>query len=98
LPRGYWIRFVFDAVRLFHSLTSEPQAIAHGVTNAVTSEQVITFPSMCRHAREIKFRADDLAANYPGDQIIDDDGNGFVGDLALSQLPPDEQLRLPDAP
>jgi plasmid segregation protein ParM len=68
--------------------------IGYGVTKAVTNEQVITFPSVCGHAREIKFRADDLAAKYPGDQITDDDGSWFVGDLALGQLPPGELLRL----
>ncbi|MCC6976518.1 MAG: ParM/StbA family protein [Anaerolineae bacterium] len=68
--------------------------IGYGVTKAVTSEQVITFPSVCGHAREIKFRAADLTAKYPGDQIKDDDGRWFVGDLALGQLPPGELLRL----
>ncbi len=68
--------------------------IGYGVTKVVTNEQVITFPSVCGHAREIKFRAEDLAAKYPGDQITDDEGCWFVGDLALGQLPPGELLRL----
>ena len=62
--------------------------IGYGVTKVVTAEQVITFPSICGHAREIKFRADELSARYPGDQIVDEDGRWFVGDLALNQLPP----------
>lgn len=43
-------------------------------------------PSVCGHAQEIKYRADEVAAKYPGDQITDDYGHWFVGDLALSQL------------
>jgi plasmid segregation protein ParM len=68
--------------------------IGYGVTKVVTDDQVITFPSVCGHAREIKFRAEELAAKYPGDQITDDDGSWFVGDLALGQLLPGELLRL----
>src|SRR5579864_3902778 len=68
--------------------------VGYGVVKAVTAENVVTFPSVCGHAREIKFRADELAAKFPGDQIADDDGSWFVGDLALGQLPPGELLRL----
>jgi plasmid segregation protein ParM len=46
------------------------------------------------HAREIKFQRDAIQQKYPGDQITDDDGDWFVGDLALAQLPPGEILRL----
>jgi plasmid segregation protein ParM len=81
-------------VSLNGSLLTIGLDIGYGVTKAVTNEQVITFPSVCGHAREIKFQADDLAAKYPGDQITDDDGNWFVGDLALGQLPLGELLRL----
>ena len=48
--------------------------IGYGVVKAVTTEQVVTFPSVCGHARAIKFRADDIAAHYPGDQVQDNDG------------------------
>ncbi|MBX3063300.1 MAG: ParM/StbA family protein [Anaerolineae bacterium] len=68
--------------------------IGYGVVKAVTADKVITFPSVCGHAREIKFRTEDLAIKYPGEQLVDDDGSWFVGDLALSQLPPGELLRL----
>jgi hypothetical protein len=68
--------------------------VGYGVTKAVTNEQVITFPSVCGHAREIKFRADEIAARHPGDQLRDNDGLWFLGDLALVQLPPGELLRL----
>ncbi len=68
--------------------------IGYGVVKAVTTDQVITFPSVCGHARDIKFRAEEIGAHYPGDQIHDDEGTWFVGDLALSQLPPGELLRL----
>jgi plasmid segregation protein ParM len=68
--------------------------IGYGVTKAVTNDAIITFPSVCGHAREIKFRANELTEKYPGEQLTDDDGAWFVGDLALSQLPPGELLRL----
>jgi len=68
--------------------------IGYGVVKAVTEDQVVTFPSVCGHAREIKFRAEELATRYPGEQLSDEEGHWFVGDLALSQLPPGESLRL----
>jgi plasmid segregation protein ParM len=68
--------------------------IGYGVVKAVTADQVVMFPSVMGHAREIKFQQEDIAKRHPGDQIRDDDGEWFVGDLALSQLPPGELLRL----
>lgn len=68
--------------------------IGYGVTKAVADDSVVAFPSVCGHARTVKFRAEDLAERYPGDQITDDDGDWFVGDLALSQVPTGELLRL----
>ncbi len=68
--------------------------IGYGVVKAVTPNATITFPSVMGHAREIKFRQDDITAKYPGDQLIDDEGAWFMGDLALTQLPPGELLRL----
>jgi plasmid segregation protein ParM len=68
--------------------------IGYGVVKAITDTQVITFPSVMGHAREIKFQQEEITARYPGDQITDDEGEWFVGELALSQLPPGELLRL----
>jgi len=68
--------------------------IGYGVVKAITSEAVITFPSVAGHAREIKFQQVEIAQRHPGDQISDDEGMWFVGDLALAQLPPGELLRL----
>ena len=69
--------------------------IGYGVTKAVLSdEKLAVFPSVCGHAREIKFKRDELAQKYPGDQISDDDGGWFVGDLALTQVPTGELLKL----
>jgi plasmid segregation protein ParM len=68
--------------------------IGYGVVKAVSSEAVIKFPSVMGHARELKFAQDDIAERHPGDQITDDEGEWFVGDLALTQLPPGEMLRL----
>jgi plasmid segregation protein ParM len=68
--------------------------IGYGVVKAITDSQVITFPSVMGHAREIKFQQEEITARYPGDQITDEEGEWFVGELALSQLPPGELLRL----
>jgi plasmid segregation protein ParM len=68
--------------------------IGYGVVKAVVKDSVITFPSVCGYAREIKFQADEIAQRHPGDQLYDDDGLWFLGDLALVQLPPGELLRL----
>ncbi len=68
--------------------------IGYGVTKAVTAEHTLAFPSVCGHARNIRFQAEEIAAKYPGDQITDDEGQWFIGDLALTQLPPGELLRL----
>lgn len=68
--------------------------IGYGVVKAVTSDAIITFPAVAGHAREIKFRHEDLTAKYPGEQIADEDGAWFTGDLALAQIPTGELLRL----
>jgi len=68
--------------------------IGYGVVKVVTNEGAFAFPSVMGHAREIKFQQDEIAKRHPGDQITDDDGAWFVGDLALAQLPPGELLRL----
>lgn len=68
--------------------------IGYGVVKAVTVERTLAFPSVCGHARNIRFQAEEIAAKYPGDQITDEEGQWFIGDLALTQLPPGELLRL----
>ncbi len=68
--------------------------IGYGVVKAVTADQMVMFPSVMGHAREIKFQQEDMARRHPGDQMTDEDGDWFVGDLALAQLPPGELLRL----
>lgn len=69
--------------------------VGYGVTKAILPDQEpVLFPSVCGYAREIKFKQDDLLRRYPGEQIADDQGNWFVGDLALGQLPPGELRKL----
>ena len=68
--------------------------IGYGVVKAVTADAVVTFPSVCGHARAIRFQADQIALRHPGDQVVDEFGIWFVGDLALTQLPPGELLHL----
>ncbi|MBN1679163.1 MAG: hypothetical protein JW966_02650 [Anaerolineae bacterium] len=68
--------------------------IGYGVVKALTDDEAVVFPSVMSHARELKFGQDTIHDKYPGDQITDDHGSWFVGDLALSQVPPGELLRL----
>lgn len=68
--------------------------IGYGVVKAITDNAALTFPSVAGHAREIKFQQDQIQSWYPGDQITDDEGTWFVGDLALKHLLPGELLRL----
>ncbi|MBZ0275808.1 MAG: ParM/StbA family protein [Anaerolineae bacterium] len=68
--------------------------IGYGVVKAVTDQTAITFPSVMGHAHEIKFQQETLQQKYPGDHITDEDGQWFVGDLALAQVPAGELLRL----
>lgn len=66
----------------------------YGVTKALTTDAKVIFPSVAGHARKIKFRADELADLYPGEQLSDEEGDWFIGNLALSQMKPGELLRL----
>ncbi len=69
--------------------------IGYGVVKAIMSDETtITFPSVMGHARDIKFQTDEIARLHPGDQLQDDDGYWFIGDLALTQLLPGSLLRL----
>lgn len=68
--------------------------IGYGVVKAVTDNQVITFPSVAGYARDLKFQSVEITDKYPGEHIIDDYGDWFLGDLALSQIPAGELLRL----
>jgi plasmid segregation protein ParM len=68
--------------------------IGYGVVKGMTTSDIVMFPSVCGHARELKYQAEEIAAKHPGDQIRDDEGSWFVGELALSQLLPGELLRL----
>lgn len=77
-----------------HSTLTVGLDIGYGVVKAVTDDDVITFPSVMGHAREIKFQADEIMRRHSGDWVTDDDGAWFVGNLALSQLPTGELLRL----
>lgn len=60
--------------------------IGYGMTKAVTLGQQLTYPSVWGYAREIKFKPEEMTQRYPGDQISDDEGDWFVGELAKSQL------------
>ncbi|MDL1901738.1 hypothetical protein FBR02_13310, partial [Anaerolineae bacterium CFX9] len=68
--------------------------IGYGVVKAVTDHAAIAFPSVMGHAHEMKFQQETIQQKYPGDQITDDEGQWFVGDLAMAQVPAGELLRL----
>lgn len=67
--------------------------VGYGITKLVNG-QTITFPSVAGYARQLKFQDDEISAKYPGDRVTDDDGEWFVGELALSQLNPASLIRL----
>lgn len=67
--------------------------VGYGITKLVNG-QTITFPSVAGYARQLKFQEAEISAKYPGDQVVDDEGTWFVGDLALSQLSPASLIRL----
>jgi plasmid segregation protein ParM len=68
--------------------------IGYGVVKAVSGTAFIKFPSVAAHAHHIKYKADEISAKYPGDELTDDDGDWFIGDLAIKQAPGDELIRL----
>jgi plasmid segregation protein ParM len=72
--------------------------IGFGVTKIITyiNGQYVqaAFPSVATHAHKIRYNADKTSAKYPGEQISVEDGEYFVGNLALSQGDPAELLRL----
>lgn len=68
--------------------------VGYGVTKGITLSASLLFPSVAGYARKLDFNASKIAADYPGDQLRDDDGDWFIGELALSQLRPGDLLRL----
>lgn len=69
--------------------------IGFGVVKAIThTGKTALFPSVAGHARQLNFHADKIAERYPGDQLWDDEGSWFIGDLALTQLLQGEVVRL----
>jgi plasmid segregation protein ParM len=69
--------------------------VGFGSTKAVlhTGKSVV-FRSVFGPASEFDFQEEKISHKYPGDQITDDEGDWFVGDLAISQIPPDQVIRL----
>ncbi|MCC6976445.1 MAG: ParM/StbA family protein [Anaerolineae bacterium] len=68
--------------------------IGYGRIKAVMPGKKVVFPSVMGRGINIKFRAEEIADRYPGDQLYDEEGTWFVGNLALSQIPPAEILSL----
>jgi len=68
--------------------------IGFGVTKVYDGRSSIMFPSVWGPRRVLKFQESEIKGRYPGDWIVDDDGEWFVGDLAASQLPTGAQRRL----
>lgn len=60
--------------------------VGYGDTKAImTGAEPVLFDSVWSYAREIKFNADELATKYPGDMLMDDEGEWFIGAFALKQ-------------
>lgn len=68
--------------------------IGFGATKLVVESGELVMPSVAGSALNIRFNADDIAEKYPGDQISDESGHWFVGELALRQVPPAELIKL----
>jgi hypothetical protein len=52
--------------------------IGYGVVKAVTADQVVMFPSVMGHAREIKFQQEDMARRHLGDQMRMETGSSAI--------------------
>lgn len=50
----------------------------------------VVFPSLYGLAHHLRFRAEKTFARYPGDQLTDDQGDWWVGDLAKAELQENE--------
>ena len=61
--------------------------IGYGRVKGVCEGKRIIFPSVAGKAITIKFRAEEIEARYPGERLTDGDGEWFIGNLAMSQLP-----------
>lgn len=66
----------------------------YGNVKGIFGDGTVMFPSVAGHARDMKFAAEETSAKYPGDQITDQYGDWFIGELALKQIPADQQLML----
>lgn len=66
----------------------------YGDTKAVSGDQKIIFPSVAAHTHQIDFAADEISAKYPGEQLIDNEGEWWVGNFAIKQSPLNEQIKL----
>lgn len=68
--------------------------IGYGHTKAVGNGGSIIFPSVAGLAIDITFNADKLSRENPGDMITDNEGDWFVGALALKQIPQAQRIML----
>lgn len=79
-------------------LSDQPQTvgldIGFGFTKAVTATSEIMFPSVAAHARQIDWQSDEIIGKHPGDLLLDDDGDFFIGDLANIHATPAEHIQL----
>lgn len=68
--------------------------VGYGFTKGIMDGKSVMFPSVTGYAHDAAFQQEDLTVRHPGDQLSDEDGDWYIGDLALMQLRPGEQLRL----
>ena len=77
-----------------HSTKTYGLDIGYGNTKITDGDTHIVFPSVAAHAHHIKFQADIISGKYPGEELSDNDGEWFIGDLAIKQAPIKQRIRL----
>lgn len=68
--------------------------LGFGNVKVVSKHGKLIFPSVAGRAREVRFGQDVLSKEYPNEQISHEDGDWFVGNLALGHLRAANQRRL----
>ncbi|MFZ4814789.1 MAG: hypothetical protein ACOYL5_09645 [Phototrophicaceae bacterium] len=68
--------------------------VGYGATKVVTDNTKLIFTSVMGHATDLGYQEADIKRKHPGDVLVDDDGEWFVGDLALQHLRSGDHLQL----
>lgn len=68
--------------------------VGYGYVKMVGLDGKVVFPSVCGRARNVKFQHEMLSQRHPGDQVTDEAGDWYVGELCRTQTGQAQQLRL----